>query len=96
MSKPQEIAQTIALQAVGFIVSQERILLPFLSSSGLALADLQAGLESPDVLAAVLDWLLQHEQNLLMFCADFDVTPDLVWRARNQLPGAPAQQHQSI
>lgn len=96
MSGRQEVAQTLALHAIGFIVQQEAMLGRFLGQTGLSLEDLKAALEKPETLAAVLDWLLQEDKSLLTFCEEFEVTPDLVWRVRNHLPGAPAQQCQSI
>ncbi len=96
MNQRRDIAQTIAFQAIGFIAAQENILSQLLGSSGLALADLKTGLQNPETLAAVLDWLLQNEKTLLLFCEEFELTPDLIWRSRNQLPGAPTQDCQSI
>ena len=96
MTHSTEIAQTISIQAIGFIAAQEDILNQLLGSSGLALADLKTGLQNPEILAAVLDWLLQNEKILLLFCEEFEVIPDLIWRSRNQLPGAPTQDYQSV
>ncbi len=96
MSGCQDVAQTIALQAIGFIVQHEAMLNQFLSQTGLSLSDLKVALEKTETLAAVLDWLLQADQGLLAFCEECDVTTDLVWRARNQLPGSPVQHYQSI
>lgn len=89
-------AQIIALQAVDFIARHQKMLDLFLLNTGLVLTDLLANLEKTETFAAVLDWLLQNEPSLLMFCAEVEMTPDLIWRARNQLPGAPVQQYQSV
>ena len=81
-------AETIALQALAFLVSEEGNLRGFLGHTGATADDLKLGAGSPQFLAGVLDFLLEQDDRLLAFCDQFDVTPEQTQRARAVLPGA--------
>ncbi len=83
-------AETIALQALAFLISEEATLRGFMSQSGTTAADLRAGAEDPQFLAGVLDFLLERDERLLAFCGRADVTPVQTRRARAALGDAPA------
>lgn len=61
--------QTIALQAIGWIVAEAGRAERFLTLTGLDSAQLRAGLTDPAVQVAALDHLLGYEPDLLA-CAD--------------------------
>lgn len=59
----------------------------FCALSGLSPADLLVEAERGETLAAILDFLLEDEPNLLAFCEEQEIAPDLPMRARAYLPG---------
>ena len=83
----QEQAETLALQALSFLVEDEDRLDRFLALSGLDHNDLRDRIADPAFLGGVLDHLLGHEPDLLDFAATADIDPTFVLRARATLPG---------
>ena len=80
-------AETIALQALAFLAGDEQALDGFLRLTGMGLPDIRAAAGNPDMLAGVLDYLLQDESMLLAFCETAAIKPDEPGRARAYLPG---------
>lgn len=80
-------AETIALQALAFLAGDEQALDGFLRLTGMGLPDIRAAAANPDMLAGVLDYLLQDEPMLLAFCDTAEIRPDEPGRARAYLPG---------
>jgi hypothetical protein len=80
-------AETIALQALAFLAGDEQALDGFLRLTGMGLPDIRAAAANPDMLAGVLDYLLQDEPMLLAFCDAAEIRPDEPGRARAYLPG---------
>lgn len=87
MTLGQETAQTLALEVVGWLASDDEMFGAFLAASGASAAELRARVADPAFLGAVLDFLLADEAVLLRFCADAGHPPDLPMRARAALPG---------
>ncbi|MBA3813003.1 MAG: DUF3572 domain-containing protein [Alphaproteobacteria bacterium] len=83
-----EQAETIALQAVAFLVKDEELLTHFLTSSGLTLQDLKDRFRDPEILGGILDSLLADDPVLLSFCNTTSLSPETLVRARRELPGA--------
>ncbi len=83
----QESAQTVALQALGWLAAQDGPFSAFLSLSGLDAAALRARAGDPDLLAAVMDFLLSDEALLIAFCRESGHPFDAPARARAALPG---------
>ena len=83
----QEQAETLALQALSFLVEDEDRLDRFLALSGLDQNDLRDRIADQAVLGGVLDHILGHEPDLLDFAAAADIDPTFVLRARATLPG---------
>jgi len=84
----QENAETIALQALVFLVKNEDLLNQFLISSGLTYGDLQAHFQEPELLGGVLDAILADDAILLAFCSMNSLSPETLMMARRMLPGA--------
>ncbi len=80
-------AETIALQALAFMAGDEQALDGFVHSTGLGIGELRAAASNPEILAGVLDYVLQDEAMLLAFCAAAEIRPDEPARARAYLPG---------
>lgn len=86
----QESAQTLALQALGWLAADDARLQAFMASGGLDVASLRAQAADPMLLGAVLDFLLADEEMLLAFCADCELRPEAPMQARALLPGGDA------
>lgn len=79
--------ETLALQALAYIVEDDDRLARFLGLTGLDAAAVKRLPRDPVGLGAVLDHLLGWEPLLLAFSATVDVPPDQIARARRLLPG---------
>lgn len=86
----QESAQTLALQALGWIASDDERFGAFLAQGGLDAGALRARAADPMIHAAVLDFLLSDDNLVMAFCADTGLAPEEPLRARADLPGGDA------
>ncbi len=86
----QKTAEILAIEALGWLANEEDMLGVFLGASGLSRAELRARAGDPDLLAAVLDFLLMDDALVLGFAAASGRAPDSVARARQALPGGDA------
>lgn len=77
--------ETLALQALAHVVGDERLGPRLLATTGLTAADLRARAGDPETLAAVLDFLLAHEADLVAVAAALAIKPDALAAARRQL-----------
>ena len=82
-----EQAEIIALQALAFLAAEPDRLGAFLATTGIGPDSLRTQTQSPELLAGVLDYLLQEDTLLQACCADCQVTPDMVIKARQRFPG---------
>jgi hypothetical protein len=85
--KPGESSEIIALQALAFIAQSQDDLERFLNLSGLDTEDLRRRAGEPELLAAVLDFLLANEPLLTAFCASETIDSRHIHMARHALPG---------
>lgn len=90
----REIAETLGLEALQFVVADDQELSAFTAQTGMGLDDLRTGAADPQslgtVLGALLDFVLAEERRVLAFCEAFGLEPDQPGRARLALPGATA------
>jgi hypothetical protein len=82
--------ETVALQALAFLVEDEERLSRFLGLTGIEMTALRGIATDKAGLGAVLDYLLNWEPLLLEFAAAVELAPEAVLRARADLPGAPS------
>lgn len=80
-------AEALALQALGWLAAQDDLLGVFMGSAGVSSDDLKARAGDPDLLAAVLDFLLMDDQWVSGFAEATGRAPDAPMRARMALPG---------
>jgi hypothetical protein len=85
MDRPD--AETLALKALGWAAADSEVLGEFLQLSGLEIADLRARAADPELLAALVDFILANDARTEAFCAAEEITPELLHRARRALPG---------
>lgn len=78
-------AQTVALLVVGWIVAEPGRADRFLGLTGLDADQLRAGLASPAVLGAAIDFLLAHEPDLIACAAALGEAPDAIVAARREI-----------
>jgi hypothetical protein len=80
-------AETVALQALAFVAGDEQALTGFLRLTGMDLGDVRQAAQDPEMLAGVLDYLMQDEPMLLAFCEAASLRPEEPAFARAHLPG---------
>ena len=83
----KEKAETIALQALSFIVRDDDLLERFLTNSGLTYDELKERVHEPDFLGGILDEILCNDKDLLNFCTTSSLNPEIIILARRALPG---------
>jgi uncharacterized protein DUF3572 len=82
-------AETLALKGLAFLASDGETLLRLLTLTGLELDDLRTRAAEPELLAAVMDFLLSDDALLTRFSEDEDLDVKEIHAARRALPGAP-------
>jgi hypothetical protein len=82
-----EAAETLALQALGFLLQDEERIDLFLRLTGTDPTDLRALATSRQFLLAVLDHLATGEQLLLEFARALEIAPERIGAARMALGG---------
>jgi Protein of unknown function (DUF3572) len=85
----KEVAESMAIEVLGFLAEDSSRLSRFLSLSGLGRDNLRAAAEEPAFLAAVLDHLAAEEAALLAFAAKSGHEPAAIVRAREVLSPPP-------
>lgn len=83
-----ERAETIAITALGWLVTNDELLPVFLGASGATAQDLAAGAQDPTFLASVLEFLTMDDRWVTAFCDANELPYDAPLRARYALPGA--------
>jgi hypothetical protein len=84
----QEQSEILALQALTFLASDEKRLSWLMTETGLDPTGLSNPTDRLEILAGVLDFLLNHEDILIDFCAAENINASNPARARRFLPGA--------
>ena len=87
MAMSPENAETIALQALGWLVGHEDLLPVFLGSSGASESDLRARAADPEFLGSVLEFLTMDDAWVMAFCDAHGMAYDMPMQARWALPG---------
>lgn len=83
-----ERAETIALQALGWLVADDDLCGSFLAASGGALEDIRHRAAEPAFLASVLGFLTINDDWIIGFCDSVGLGYDQPLRALYALPGA--------
>lgn len=73
------------LSALGWIVTEPARADRMLALTGLSPEDLRAGIERPDMLAALLNYLEAHEPDMIACAGALDIPPTALVRARTTL-----------
>lgn len=83
----QEIAETIAVEAVTWIARDGDLLEVFMGASGASAGEIRERLADPEFLVAVLDFLLMDDAWVTGFCDSVGRPYDAPLHARAALPG---------
>ena len=83
-----EIAQTIALQALAWLVSNEDICATFLGSTGTSVEDLRTRTGDTEFQVSVLEFLTMDDSWVVAFCDEINLGYDMPLKARYSLPNA--------
>lgn len=85
-----ERAETIALQALAWLVGNEDLCPVFLGATGSSVGDLRNQATDPAFQASVLEFLTNDDAWVMAFCDTVGVGYDDPLRARYALPGSHA------
>lgn len=84
-------AEIIALNALSFVAGNEKYLELYLNLSGINIKQLKETTSNPksmtDILASIIDFLLQNEKYLVEFSDQFNINPSDIQLARQYFPG---------
>lgn len=81
-------AETVAIQALGWLAGHDELWPVFLGSTGAAAEDAAARATDPAFLASVLEFLTMNDEWVIEFCDGAGLPYDTPLRARYALPGA--------
>ncbi|AXI42985.1 DUF3572 domain-containing protein [Sulfitobacter sp. SK011] len=87
MTYTRDSAETLALQALGWLASNDDLLPTFLASTGASENDLRSRAADPVFLGAVLDFLMMDDAWVIAFCDGILLPYDRIMQARAVLPG---------
>ena len=85
MDRPN--AEILALKALSWAATVQGTLPRFVAHSGVELDDLRRQASDPELLAALLDFLLADDSLSKAFCEEVGLESHELHRARAQLPG---------
>lgn len=87
MAISHQAAETLALNALSWLVGNEELLPVFLGSTGASAEDLRAGAANVEFLASILDFLVLDDSWVIAFCDANSVPYDQPAQARSVLSG---------
>ena len=87
MSFSPEAAETLALKALGWLVTNDELLPVFLGSTGAGEDDLRTRVGDPAFLGSVLDFLMMNDEWIIAFCDSHTIPYEHIMPARAALPG---------
>lgn len=87
MAISRDQAETFALQALGWLASNDELMPVFLGSSGASVGDLRERASDPVFLASVLEFLMMDDAWIVAACDALRVPYETPQAARAALPG---------
>ncbi len=87
-----DAAETLALQALAWLVANEDLLPVFLGATGASEGDLRQRADEAEFLGSVLDFLMMDDAWIIGFCDSAAIPYEHPMQARAALPGG-AQVH---
>lgn len=83
----KEKAETVAIQALGWLAAEDELLGSFLGVSGADVNDLKQMAHDPEFLGSVLDFILMADEHVTGFCDAVGLAYEIPMQARQFLPG---------
>lgn len=83
----QEIAETIALQIMGWLAAEDDLLGVFLGASGADLNDMKRRAAEPEFQLAVVDFVLMDDAWVIACCTALGLENAALQQVRQALPG---------
>ncbi len=83
----QENAETVALQALGWLANHEDLLPVFFGATGADINDVRENAGNADFLASVLDFVMMDDAWVAAFCDTVGLAYTAPLAARQALPG---------
>lgn len=83
----RDTAEVVALGVLGWLATQEDLLSTFQGATGLGVSDLKTRASDPELLGAVLDFVLMDDAWVVSYCDHAQVPYERLAQARAQLPG---------
>lgn len=83
----REAAETIGIQALGWLAGNEDLLPVFLGATGASLDDLRKGAGDAAFLGSVLDFVMMDDAWVVAFCDALGLPYATPMQARTALPG---------
>jgi hypothetical protein len=84
---PRESAETLAIQALGFVAEDPERLAGFFAATGIVLEQIRTAARQPGFLIGVLEHMLGDESLLIAFATSTGIDPAEVARAHSALGG---------
>lgn len=81
-----EQAEALAISALAFIASDEKLLPRFLQLTGIEAGDIRHAAAEPGFLAGVVQFISAHEPTLMQFCEATGTDPQHIAAALRALP----------
>jgi hypothetical protein len=83
----QDVAEEIALKALGWIAGDDELLGIFLGATGASASDMRSRIADPDFLFSVLEFLTMDDSWIMGFCDSAGLAYEVPMQARLVLPG---------
>ncbi len=83
----QESAETIAIQALAWLVGNDELLPVFLGASGASVEDMKQRASAPEFLISLLDFVMMDDGWVTEFCDQAGLPYTAPMQARQALPG---------
>ena len=87
MTISQDFAETVALKALAWLVTQEDVVSVFLGATGASVEDLRVRASEPEFLGSVLEFLTMDDAWVVAFCDEAGLAYELPMQAAAQLLG---------
>lgn len=87
MKLTRETAETVALQALGWLAGNEELMPVFLGSTGASVDDVKRQAGDPAFLGSVLDFIMMDDNWVIDCAASAAMPPERIMQARQSLPG---------
>ena len=85
VQNPREVAEIVAVQALGFIAGDPERLGAFLAETGIGPASLRAAAADPQFLVSLLDFVLRDDATVKAFAKQSELHPTNIAAAREVL-----------